>query len=181
MNACNQRFAYNKRFSFHVNDGKSLDVVPNGEVTLAFSFDSLVHAEAFVIESYVNELARKLSPDGVAFIHHSNLGAYEKYFAFIKRIPRGRGWLVRRGLIDDNIHWRGADMSAEKFRSFCTTAGLTCITQELINLAGTDRLMDCISVATRRGSRWDRPLQIHKNHSFMKQAEILRSLAKLYL
>ena len=44
-------------------------------VDLAFSFDSLVHAEADALESYAHELARVLKPDGIAFIHHSNMAA----------------------------------------------------------------------------------------------------------
>ena len=51
-------------------------MVADRSVDFAFSFDSLVHADAEVLDAYAAELARTLAPDGVAFIHHSNLGAY---------------------------------------------------------------------------------------------------------
>jgi cyclopropane fatty-acyl-phospholipid synthase-like methyltransferase len=36
-----------------------------------FSFDSLVHVESDVIENYLTQLAKKLKPNGIGFIHHS--------------------------------------------------------------------------------------------------------------
>jgi len=41
-----------------------------------FSLDSLDHAEGDVMEAYLGQLAHKLTPNGVGFIHHSNLGMY---------------------------------------------------------------------------------------------------------
>ena len=102
------------------NDGKSLAMVPDGSVDFAFSADSLVHAEADALEAYVHELARTLSPDGVAFIHHSNLGAYRRYFSWTTRIPRmsrRKYLLVRAGVVDPD-HWRALSMSARSFASF---------------------------------------------------------------
>jgi len=75
ISACQERFADVKHAAFYANDGKSLAMVEDSSVDFAFSFDSLVHAEMDVIEAYCRELSRKLSPSGVAFIHHSNLGA----------------------------------------------------------------------------------------------------------
>jgi hypothetical protein len=56
--------------------GKSLSAVADGSIDFAFSFDSLVHFEVDAMESYLRELACKLSADGVAFLDHSNLGEY---------------------------------------------------------------------------------------------------------
>ena len=44
--------------SYHVNDGKSLDMVADRSIDLVFSFDSLVHAEADVLEAYLGQLGR---------------------------------------------------------------------------------------------------------------------------
>ena len=76
IRACRQRFAAERHLSFHVNDGKSLAMVADESIDFAFSFDSLVHAEADVIGAYLEQLARKLKTDGIGFIHHSNLGQY---------------------------------------------------------------------------------------------------------
>ena len=84
ISECRARFALASNITYHVNDGRTLPMVPDGMVDLAFSFDSLVHVEADVIGVYLAELARKLSPDGVGFFHHSNLGTYAT------RLQRGR-------------------------------------------------------------------------------------------
>ena len=49
-------------------------MVEDGSIDFVFSFDSLVHVEADVLDAYLDQLARKLTPDGVGFIHHSNMG-----------------------------------------------------------------------------------------------------------
>ena len=61
---CRERFSDATNIAYHVNDGRSLEMVEDGSVDFAFSFDSLVHAEADVLEAYLGQLARKLSPDG---------------------------------------------------------------------------------------------------------------------
>ena len=48
---CRGRFADASNIEYHVNDGRSLAMVEDGSVDLAFSFDSLVHAEADVLEA----------------------------------------------------------------------------------------------------------------------------------
>src|SRR4029077_1318302 len=113
--------ADNKHLAFYVNDGSSLDVVPDGSVDFVFSFDSLVHAEKDVIERYIQQLSKKLKLDGVGFIHHSNLGAYpgrlsimDAYWrlpvVFRQHVLKQR-YLER--LLSINIEaWRGASMTA---------------------------------------------------------------------
>ena len=87
IDACRRRFASDTHISYHVNDGKSLEMVQDDSTDFVFSFDSLVHAEADVIEIYLRQLARKLTPNGVAFIHHSNIGAYQQDFSRMEKIP----------------------------------------------------------------------------------------------
>ena len=60
IEACRQKFAAYQHITYHVNDGKSLSMIADGSIDFVFSFDSLVHAEADVIETYLNQLARKL-------------------------------------------------------------------------------------------------------------------------
>src|SRR5687768_4980448 len=51
--ACRERFAGDAHAEFHKNDGMSLPMVPDGKVDFAFSFDSLVHCERDVMQSYI--------------------------------------------------------------------------------------------------------------------------------
>src|SRR3954467_3363469 len=130
---CRERFSDSDNVELHVNDGRSLEMVEDGSVDFAFSFDSLVHAEPDVLAGYLEQLARKLKPTGVGFIHHSNLGEYRVLNALSRRVPnRIRAPLVRRGALVDVYAWRSGEMTASLFAEFCDRAGLEVVSQELI-------------------------------------------------
>ncbi len=74
MSRAKKRFISNDNIEYHINDGKSLEQIQDESIDFAFSFDSLVHAESDVIQAYLEQLGKKLKPDGVGFIHHSNIG-----------------------------------------------------------------------------------------------------------
>ena len=160
-----RRFAEHPHATFIQNDGRSLEAVEDGSVDFAFSFDSLVHAERDVIESYLHELARKLTPNGAGFIHHSNVGRYVD--------PE------TRKLPFENDGMRGRTMTAEVFAAGCEAAGLRCIGQELVNWH-MEPLNDCFSLFTRPGSRFDRPNVVFENPHFMEEAAVLASIAERY-
>lgn len=122
------------RARFYTNDGRSLPMLRDGSIDLAFSWDSLVHCERDVIEGYLRELARVLRPGGVGFIHHSNLGNY----------PGGVG---ADGVVQ-NPGWRGPTMSWQVFRELCDKAGLWCLCQEPRTF-NQPQMIDCISVCCR--------------------------------
>ncbi len=63
---------------YFVNDGMTLTDVPDQSVDFIFSYDSLVHCDKTVLESYLSEFERVLRPDGFAFFHHSNLANARK-------------------------------------------------------------------------------------------------------
>ena len=65
IEACRQRFAAESHIAYHANDGRSLEMVADRSIDFVFSFDSLVHADADVIEDYLRQLGRKLTPNGV--------------------------------------------------------------------------------------------------------------------
>lgn len=178
IRACQRRFAEDSHITYHVNDGKSLDMIPDQSVDFAFSFDSLVHAEADVLDAYVRQLARKLTRDGVGFLHHSNLAAYHGYAALGRRLPRGRG-LLARAVLREDVHYRAVTMSAALFESFAHDAGLRCIGQEIVNWNGT-RLIDCLSLVTPPGSRWERPNRVIRNPDFMLEARCVSRLSQHY-
>jgi SAM-dependent methyltransferase len=177
---CRQRFASCRHIEYHVNDGRSLACVEDGSVDFIFSFDSLVHAEEDVMAAYIAQLAKKLRPEGVGFIHHSNLGRYARYYSITGVIRRGRGVLGRMGLVDPvHASWRAPSMTAEKFRSHADAAGLRCMSQELVNW-DTRRLIDCISVFTRKTSSWEGSGAVVMNPRFMKEARNARLLSPIY-
>jgi SAM-dependent methyltransferase len=164
LDACRERFAKLEHLSFHRTDGSTLPGVVDRSVDLVVSYDSLVHAEADVLQGYVRELARVLAPGGAAFIHHSNVGACLD--------AQGKPTIP-------NEHWRATTMSADLFAKYCADVGLVCPAQELIAWDGAN-LMDCISTATRPGSVHDRPHCRIENPRFMNEAERARSLVALY-
>lgn len=179
--ACRERFAGARNISYHVNDGKSLAMVPDRSVDLAFSFDSLVHAEADVLKAYAAELARVLKPDGVGFIHHSNIGAYRRAADRARRVPdRLRRRLVARGLLVNVYAWRAESVTAELFASHCAQAGLACVGQEKIAWEYGRHMTDAISTFTPRGSRWERPNVVTSNPGFMDEARRLAEAGRLY-
>jgi len=146
---CRERFAADGHLRAHVNDGTSLAMVADNSVDLVFSFDSLVHAEQDVMYGYLAQIAQKLTTEGVAFLHHSNMGAYAA------------------GSYDpNNIHWRAQTVSRELIEGIAGHLGLSCVSQEIIAWGNDELLNDCISVITRAGSRWDRPNVIVENREF---------------
>ncbi|HEX4473830.1 MAG TPA: class I SAM-dependent methyltransferase [Polyangiaceae bacterium] len=165
IDACRERFRDSPHLEYHVNDGRSLDMVKDGSVDFAFSYDSLVHAEGDVLDDYVSELGKKLAPDGIAFIHHSNLGAF---------VDPKTG-----ALPFENAHWRATTMSASRLESRCAATDLACVGQELLTWGGP-HLSDCFSLLTRRGSRWARENTIRENIGFMDEAKSIASMASLY-
>ena len=166
VEACRTRFASVEHASFHQNDGRSLEMVPDGEIDFAVSIDALVHCESDVIESYVHELAAKLAPEGVGFIHHSNLAPYRD--PETGKLPFANGG------------WRGVSMSAALFERFCADAGLLCVGQETLSWCVYKVLNDCFSVVTRPGSSFARDPRVMENPEFTAQQGSVAPVADLY-
>mgnify|MGYP003586141976 CR=1 FL=1 len=180
VTACQKRFADCPRMEFHLNDGKSLAVVADQSVDLAFSFDSLVHADAQVLEAYIQQLPRILKSEGVAFLHHSNLGEYQKMYQRIRRIPGLEGWLQRVGLLDESIHWRDWTVTAGKVERWARENGLCCIRQEIVRWRTRRVFNDCFSVLVPAESARAQPHQVARNPRFMMEADNLSWLARFY-
>jgi SAM-dependent methyltransferase len=157
--ACRRRFWRDRRLKFRTNDGKSLRAVADGTVDFAFSFDSLVHVESDVMDAYVAELARVLRPDGVAFLHHSNMAAYPPEEVG-RKIP----------------HWRSGSVSADSVSERAANVGLSCFKQELLGWGDEHAFLnDTFTWIARAGSAHDRPRELHTNEAFMEEARGVRS------
>jgi SAM-dependent methyltransferase len=146
------RNMFRENASFFVNDGYSLEAA-EGKFDLVFSFDSMVHAEFDVIESYVPQILDRLTDDGVAFIHHSNFAA----------AGAQRNW-----------HSRAESVSAHRFAKCVEQNGGGLIHQELIDWSREGKeLIDCMSLFSRRPNPdWEGPRQ---NPKFWDEAWNIRS------
>jgi hypothetical protein len=175
VRACEERFARFPHASFHLNDGRSLDTVDDASVDFAFSWDSLVHADEAVMHSYVRELATKLRPGAAAFLHHSTLGDH--------RDPATGAPPAA------NPCWRDPIMTAEKLRDDCATAGLICVSQEIVPWGG-EALTDCFSVLRRpagdaehvsgQSTAGPREVRLFHNSEFPAEVARRRQIHDLY-
>jgi hypothetical protein len=127
---CKQRFLGFQKASFIVNDGTTIDCVADDSVDLVFSFDSLVHAELPVFESYIPQILAKLNAYGVAFIHHSNLHAIG-------------------GTLAENRHNRATSVSAKIVAGLVGSSGGRLLVQETINW-GVAEMTDCLTLFCRK-------------------------------
>ncbi len=156
IEACRERFKDRDNITYHVNDGRSLDMVEDGSVDFVFSWDSLIHVEEDVIAAYLSQLSKKLKPGGYGVLHHSNLNAYH---------DKKTGELTI-----ENGHWRASSMSAEKFREHCQSAGMTCVLQELVPWGGP-AYTDCISVFQNKPKRPLARTRVIENDRFFLQVQ----------
>jgi SAM-dependent methyltransferase len=170
MEACRRRFGADANVSYHRNEGDSLAMIPDGSIDFIFSFDSLVHVRPETIESYLSQFATKLKENGLGFIHHSNLG--ETKSSLTSQLTRGR----KSAAAD---HQRDPQMTAALFREGCERNGLKCVCQELVNWRGR-RLIDCFSTIARKDSKWQTAPRPYRNRDFMREAELIRRIAKNY-
>jgi ubiquinone/menaquinone biosynthesis C-methylase UbiE len=165
IKTCKERFKDSSHIKYYVNDGKSLDMIADNSIDFVFSWDSLVHAEAEVVSSYLKYLAVKLKPEGFGFIHHSNLGSFTD--------PKTGQLMV------ENPHWRATSMTAKLFREYCSEIGVQCISQEIIAW-GTDVLNDCFSLFTRNNTEKNKETIIIEYPDFGREVSNMNKISKLY-
>jgi ubiquinone/menaquinone biosynthesis C-methylase UbiE len=177
---CKQRFAECSHIEYHVNDGRSLDMIPDSSIDFVFSFDSLVHVDESVIEAYLSQLPRILSNNGLAFLHHSNLGEYRESFSRIRKIPLLKSILTRLGVLDKNLHWRDLSVDARKVEALAEKHGLRCVSQEVVLWATKRTFLDCMSTIAKGSSPKRATNQVLRNARFMEEAMNLQELSRLY-
>lgn len=165
---CNDRFRDKPNLQFKTNDGLKLSAIDDGSIDFIFSFDSLVHAEADVIASYVTEFARVLRKGGVAFVHHSNGGG----------VPVALTWnkVKRRLKIPTSHHWRASSMSANKMRTFVERDGMSILQQEIVPWIGETMLMDCITTIVNTPGQ---KATLLKNSRFMEEAAAIKRISSI--
>jgi SAM-dependent methyltransferase len=157
--ACSKRFSFAPHARFVTNDGLSLAAAQDGLYDLIFSFDSLVHAEVEVLEAYIPEILKKLSPDGMAFIHHSNLADHGSL----------------NGL---RSHGRGKTVSGSVVETLVNRNGGYVAVQETINWVETS-LIDCLTLFGRRNSDIQSTIKL-ANPSFQEEAALIKTFQSPY-
>lgn len=165
IEACRKRFAGNPKVECVLNDGLSLGWVEDGTIDFIFSFFSLVHADNATMRSYMFEMADKLRPNGVAFIHHSNAAACLDVEA------------ADDAALND---YRDASVSADIVAELAKEAGLTCRSQELFGWEIDKLLTDCFSVLARPCARFGKPNTVIRNWDFPFEAAKLGQLSEAY-
>lgn len=177
--ACRERFADELHMRFINNDGVTLPDVTDASIDFAFSFDSLVHVDKSTIASYLAELRRVMKPDGVAFIHHSNLGAYPARYAKLSSVPKLGGSLRRLHVLEYS-HVRDPGVSAEFVASEAQRAGLRCVGQEITPWLARRTLIDCMSVIVPAESPVARSNVVVRNRAFRNEPAYVARLAAVY-
>jgi SAM-dependent methyltransferase len=158
---CREAFSGANHARFIGNDGYSMLDVADGSVDLVFSFDSLVHAELDVFESYIPQILQKLTPNGAAFLHHSNIA----YFGNPVAVEDGG---------------RGLSVSADKLAELVRACGGQVLVQEMINWADTAQLRDCLSIfAHRVPGRSEAAIRL-VNPRFMDEANHIKDYHRYY-
>jgi SAM-dependent methyltransferase len=159
ITTCRHTFGGIRHAEFAVNDGLSLADAPNGHFDLVFSFDSLVHAEIDVIQSYIPQIIRKLLPNGAAFIHHSNLAVFN-------------------GSIGEP-HARAQSVSAAIIANLISENGGKILIQEVINWGGEDT-HDCLTLFCRAAAYPSHEPIFLNNPRFMEEAALIKHFQSRY-
>ena len=162
VDACEERFSRQSHARFVKNDGLSLDDAEDGMFDFVFSFDSLVHAEMDVLSAYVSQIVRKLSKDGVAFLHHSNLEAFSP--------PAG-----------SHAHFRGKSVSGQRVADLVARSGGQVLVQEIITWPAPDSgPIDCLTTFARAGGANEEAPAHLLNLSFTQEAKLVASFQQPY-
>lgn len=179
IEACRDRFGEDDRLRFIANNGTTIPDVADASIDFAFSFDSLVHVDRRTISAYLSELRRVLKSNGVAFIHHSNLGAYSERYERLGKVPKLTGALRRLHVVE-YLHMRDPSVSAEFVASAANDAGLRCIGQELTPWLTRRTLIDCISVIVPDESPVTRANVVVENRQFADEPSYISRVASVY-
>jgi len=158
---CQEKFQKYSHIRYFVNDGSSLVMIEDNSINLAFSFDSLVHADQPTLAAYLQQLATKLTETGFGWIHHSNMAEYSNLQK------------------DEFTGWRSLDVSAQTFRAAAEVAGLRVIAQEVFTWR-SEKFTDCISIFTSARSPYAHVYKIIRNPDFCCQRTYLKQLADIY-
>jgi ubiquinone/menaquinone biosynthesis C-methylase UbiE len=117
LDKCRERLAGHQAISYVKGDGFTFRPVSDGSVTAIYCYDAMVHFSPDLVQSYLDDAYRVLTPGGKLLFHHSNYPAP-------LNIHYGQ-----------NPHARN-HMTRELFGTFAIEAGLTVIESVVIPWGG---------------------------------------------
>lgn len=85
---CKNKFSNFKNIKYYANDGKTLDNIKSNSIDFIWSYDSFIHMEKNIIESYFKEFSRILKKRGIAIIHHPGRGNIALNFKLLRRFGK---------------------------------------------------------------------------------------------
>jgi autotransporter strand-loop-strand O-heptosyltransferase len=125
IDKCKERFNKLKFVDYYINNGKDLpNNIHDNSQDLIISFDCFVHLHQTVIDHYLGEIYRKLKPNSIACLHHSNFGGGEE-------------------LSFHNYGGR-SNMFPEIFKALCEKNNFQVLNQNIVQM--NEKLKDCITV-----------------------------------
>lgn len=155
---CQKLFASYNHVRYLTNDGKSLTGVEDNCVDFIWSYDSFVHMEKDVIESYLREIQRVLKGGGKAIIHHPGRKHAFLWLGFLRYVGKtGREIykIISMGKLRDKDGWR-SNISKKLFYKLAVDSGLIVEDQVQYwganNEFGVPRCGDFITIV-RKGQR----------------------------
>lgn len=155
--ACRERFAGYPSVTYHVNDGVSLPAVDDESVDFVWSFDSFVHMDPLVIDSYLAECARVLRPGGHVVLHHADKRRWSLALAPYTRRLGMPGRVIQRLLSQGRLRDGGnrSDVSRTHIAEMAGRHGLHVDDQTREWGAGCDvaKYRDCLTLASRNRRR----------------------------
>ena len=135
---CRDRFSEFDSISYYVNDGKTLRFIESNSIDFIWSYDSFVHMEKDVIESYIREFSRILKPGSKAIIHHAGRRNLALKLQFLQKLGR------RGQRLYEDISWgkgtrrdgRRSNVSKEAIGGLAKQNGL--VVEAQVDSWGTD-------------------------------------------
>lgn len=142
---------------FVVTDGLTIPV-ESDSIDFVFSWDSLVHCDMVTVLAYLKEIKRVLSPEGSAFIHHSNWGSRE----------------------GDNkaSGWRAKGVSAQDVSFQAAACGLDVDAQEVVSWG--EHLWSDAFTTLSKSDKYGKSVTPVMNNGFGQEVSGARFLEELY-
>jgi cyclopropane fatty-acyl-phospholipid synthase-like methyltransferase len=121
LEVCRDRLRMHADIICTRNNGYDFRPIADRSVTAIFCYDAMVHFSPDLVQSYLNDTKRVLTPGGMALFHHSNYAAPEDR-------PYGQ-----------NPHARN-HMTFDLFCSYAASARLAVEKSEILDWGGVEKL-----------------------------------------
>lgn len=153
---CKKLFVGQSHIKYLVNDGKTLSGIEDSSIDFVWSYDTFVHIDKNIIDSYLSEIYRVLHSGGCAIIHHPGRNHFFLFLGFIRHLGWLGNWfyrLISMQQLNDIDGWR-SNISGQMFKNLAKKNGLVIIEQikywDKKNKIGVPRFNDCISILGKK-------------------------------